>query len=66
MLEIKTTFNGRQPPNEKGPLDIESWISQQPLIGSSPNLKPKLREQKSNMLEIKTTFNRRRSENSKI
>ena len=37
MLEIKTTCNGRQPQN------IKSWISQQPLIGSSSNFKLKLR-----------------------
>ena len=37
MLEIKTTSNGRRPQN------IKSWISQQPLIGSSSNFKLKLR-----------------------
>ena len=37
MLDMKTTSNGRRPQN------IKSWISQQPLIGSSSNFKLKLR-----------------------
>ena len=35
-LQWETTFNGRWPQN------MESWISQQPLIGSSSNFKHKL------------------------
>ena len=42
MLEMKTTSNGRWPQN------IKSWISQQPLIGSSSNFKLKLRGQNQN------------------
>ena len=34
---MKTTTNGRWPSN------IKSWISQQPVIGSSLNFQPKLR-----------------------
>ena len=37
MLQLKTTSNGRWPQN------IKNWISQQPIIGSSSNLKHKLR-----------------------
>ena len=37
MLKTKTTSKGRQPQN------IKSWISQQPQIGFSSNLKLKLR-----------------------
>ena len=37
ILEMKTTYNVRQPQN------IKSWISQQPLFGSSSNFKLNLR-----------------------
>jgi hypothetical protein len=61
MLEMKTTSNGRRPQN------IKSWISQQPLIGSSSNLKLKLRGPNKNikLLEMKTTSNGRRPQNIK-
>ena len=42
MLETKMTTNGRRPQN------IKSRISQQPLIGSSSNLKLKLRGSNQN------------------
>ena len=41
-LQWNTTSNGRRP------LNIKSWISQQPLIGSSLNFKLKLRGQYQN------------------
>ena len=41
---MKMTSNGRRPPN------IKSWISQQPLIGSSSNFKLKLRGPNQNAL----------------
>ena len=50
LLAMKKTSNGRRPQN------IHSGISQQPLIGSSLNLKLKLRgpNKKGTMLVIKT------------
>ena len=72
MLEMKTTSNGRRPQN------IKSWISQQPLIGSSSNFKLKLRGPNQNQkymkwrrppmeddLQWKTTSNGRRPPNIK-
>ena len=47
MLEMKTTSNGRRPQN------IKSWISQQPLIGSSSNFKLKLRGPNKNIKCLK-------------
>ena len=47
MTEMKTTSNGRRPQN------IKSWISQQPLIGSSLNFKLKLRGQNQNQKWLK-------------
>jgi hypothetical protein len=47
MLEMKMTSNERRPQNFK------SWISQQPLIGSSSNLKYKLRGSNQNQKCLK-------------
>ena len=50
QIKIKNAWNGRRPPmeddlhsNRRRPQNIKSWISQQPLIGSSSNFKLKLR-----------------------
>ena len=53
---MKKTYNGRRPQN------IESGISQQPLIGSSSNFTLKLRvpNQNQKILQMKTTYNGRR------
>ena len=51
MLWMKKTYNGRRP------LNIKSWISQQPLIGSYSKFKLNLRSsnQSLQMLPMKTT-----------
>ena len=61
MPEMNTTSNGRRPQK------LKSWISQQPLIGSSSNLKHKFRgtKPKSKMLEMKTMSNGRWPQNIK-
>ena len=50
MLEMKTTSNGSRPQN------IQSWLSQQPLVRSSSNFKLKLGRPNH---EMKTTSNGR-------
>ena len=47
MLERKKTINGRRPQN------IESWISQQPLIGITSNFKLKLGGPNQNQFLLK-------------
>ena len=47
MLEMETTYKRRQPQN------IKSWISQQPLIGSTSNFKLKLRGPNQNQKCLK-------------
>ena len=42
MLDMKTTSNGRRPQDGRQPQNNISWISQQPVIGSSSNFKLKL------------------------
>jgi hypothetical protein len=56
LLEMNKTSNGRRPQN------IDSGISQQPLIGSSSNLKLKLwgLNKKEKLIVIKTALNGRR------
>ena len=61
QIKIENCSKRRQPQN------IKIGIVQQPLTGSSSNVKPKLREPNQNwkLLEIKTTSNTRRPQNIK-
>ena len=62
MTLIKTTSNGRLHQN------IESGISQQPLIGSSSNFILQMRGPNQNwiLLQIKTISNGRQTQNIKV
>ena len=61
-LQWKMTSNGKWPQN------IKSWISQQPLIGISSNIKLKLKRPNQNRkkLVMKMTSNGRQPENIKV